>query len=847
MPTPTPDPTAAPEPAAYIIESIDTAFVAGRDALISVEFSVSARNVGGSDGPSLVPVLVTIDDGQPDLAHTFRGLVSGDTISFTVIRDLTRGPHSVIFEIDGVQELIDLHMRAPDLILEIEHHTIVDDGLIELPVKVTNQGDLSAGVITIVAEWVDSQEEPGEADSKQTAHITLQDSLDPEDSQVATFPIAIPTGSYAFTARAETDTFEVQQDNNSAETVIDVDYVQIEASAESVTTVGYRRDGSGIVEVALQVRNTGVRPSGLISVGLACVDDDIETCFHEHQIDSILPGTSATVTTTLTLPPGETTMSLFAGTYDDSTRWGGENAEQVTIAVQERPATRLVFKADAVVNGYWSDGTADVELTTSLLNEGYGEVGEPQPISVDCLQDGEPISDCGETGSIYLPDGFGPAEEVFMLRVPMGSTLVVKTDTEGSDDSQFSVPERILGVSRAVWDCFSDRHGFDSREGCGGWYNERIYKWDQADPVKVWATGHEDYVDIFLKVLEDIFPLLNLQFQVVNSKATSHVEAYMGVPSSTALELGWPECEHTGGCATRQVTNSGRVVSGVLAVWYRGEVSNIHDEQSIRGTITHEALHALVPIAHRHTLDALMGRYGRLSAFDEDLIRLNSHPLIKPNMPMSEVRELIVLDDELLDLQPPSPQEEVWSIVTNAGKKLQEAGSVRFSISGKWTGSCGGTGFGPATYEVGGFAGARTELVRYEDLANHFLIVGLSDTWREVDGIWHRSSRQEARNATTWYHQYASPMYTIINLLTPTKSDKIRIIARTGGQIVVEAIVNRTTSLRRVSLEIDEETHQISSYSITRVLLPGTCTYQVEGRNGEYGIPIAIPEEVRNA
>ena len=154
----------------------------------------------------------------------------------------------------------------------------------------------------------------------------------------------------------------------------------------------------------------------------------------------------------------------------------------------------------------------------------------------------------------------------------MGSSLEVNIGVEGHDTVQVHVPERILGVDRYVWECFSDRPGVHARdegklEGCGGWFQETIEKWDLDRPVRVWATGRSDYIAVLNTVIEEMSPLLNLEFELVESKETADVYAYVGVPASTSFDLGWGErCEEAAGCASWRVDN-GVVRRGTFSAW----------------------------------------------------------------------------------------------------------------------------------------------------------------------------------------------------------------------------------------------------------------------------------------
>ena len=101
--------------------------------------------------------------------------------------------------------------------------------------------------------------------------------------------------------------------------------------------------------------------------------------------------------------------------------------------------------------------------------------------------------------AVKLPDGFGPADARFTIRVPMGSGPVevrFSIDDRPSTALEIDVPERILGVDRDVWECFSDTSNRgtlwedEGGIGCAAWASEKLVKWDQDGPCK--GLGHWD-------------------------------------------------------------------------------------------------------------------------------------------------------------------------------------------------------------------------------------------------------------------------------------------------------------------------------------------------------------------
>ena len=193
----------------------------------------------------------------------------------------------------------------------------------------------------------------------------------------------------------------------------------------------------------------------------------------------------------------------------------------------DEPAPTFLLDALLTVFGYRQDRTAEVELSIELRNDGSVPAQVTSPIvTVECVLNGEPVSGCGgPLDGLILPDGVGREEAVMLLRAPMGTELRAALD-DGTASNTVVVPERILGVERDTWACFSDRpqrsatHENDFLGGCGGWTSGTVLKWDPDEPVRVWAdpTGDARYVRILERTLDDLAPLLNLDVEWVDTE-----------------------------------------------------------------------------------------------------------------------------------------------------------------------------------------------------------------------------------------------------------------------------------------------------------------------------------------
>ena len=531
----------------------------------------------------------------------------------------------------------------------------------------------------------------------------------------------------------------------------------------------------------------------------------------------------------------------------------------------------LVLDTETTIDGYWSDGTANINLSLLLRNEGSLPFQENQPITVSCTHDDNLVEGCSANTETSLPDGFGPAQTNLTLRAPMG---LLQFDIDYGGDAphimSVNVPERILGVDRDIWECYSDR---ETPNRCYGWYSETVDKWRSDAPVKAWATGNANYIRAFREILdEELSPLLNLEFQWVDEELDADFVATLGISLSEKGKGGWRNCAHYWGCGGPN--NFGEVRSGDLVVFHlerHDEILNDYEalKKELEGVIIHESLHALAPVGHGHKVLSIMAGGGYLSFVDKAMLRLNSHPLVKPGMTMTMVESLIVFRDELLD----SPQMELDSYETleRAFAALQDAGTARMKVRGGWSGGgCEDERFGHpnwATLELGHFWQWPNDplLAHLKDGANAFFIFHSNEAanagengwqhWGKSARGWKQISRRQLSNDTAWWIKNSKPHWTLSVVLYNQSADDIRIAEKSDGKISMEIEFNPTefvSSWRladetlEMMLVIDEETYKIESYTWTwHYGNRNYCsTYSEEVKDFEYGIEIEIPDAI---
>ena len=544
------------------------------------------------------------------------------------------------------------------------------------------------------------------------------------------------------------------------------------------------------------------------------------------------------------------------------------------------PDASLALSATAEVVGYWSSGEGGVEVTLVLIDTEAPWRDGPHTIRILCRQAAAITEGCGEELTVILPGGGGLVATGAILRTPMGS-LSIEIEFGGEEPVTLSldVPERILGVERDVWECFSDEPDTlelpdDDTEfiygDCAGWGRYAGWKWDQEAPLRVWATGLDSYITTLKEALHDLSPLLGLDFAWVDSEADANLKAFVGFPASQATNFGFPEyCAEALGCAgPDSVSRDGVVASGGISVWqYENEwwmeVGLLDDVN--RHVTVHEALHALVPMNHRRDAASIMDigkslQLPTLSGMDAGHARLHQHHLVEPGMTSDDIEPLIVFREDLLD-SPPS-ELDGYELARSAFGALQEADSARFDIAGGWTGSNCNELFGWAEYEIADFDPSHANVTRFKDGNQRYFLIDPTDEtgdweyWSEVSGQWSRVDHDDIFDNTNWRLGFSTPHQVLASVLFFSEADDF-IVSRDGeGLITLNVTLNDAYIVLswsggetlEVVLTLDEDTHEITEYSVDWHfdVPPETfCpVYTTRAVHGEFGVEVQIPDAI---
>ena len=539
------------------------------------------------------------------------------------------------------------------------------------------------------------------------------------------------------------------------------------------------------------------------------------------------------------------------------------------------PSVQLVLEAEGSVTGYWSDGTANVEVLLSLRNEGNLRAEGTQPIAVTCRHGGEVLTGCGLAATVTLANGFGSTDTTFPFRVPMGDvSFEISYDRRKTEILNIEVPERIVGVNRDVWKCFSDTSNVgtfweeDEGVGCAGWSTDRIQKWDHDSPLRVAVIGGQGFVAEFKDALQYVASTLNHQFEVVDPMQPVDIRAYVGLTIPEAVSQRVACFTEAFGCA-ENVINYDEVVRSRIVVYnlwpQQGTDFGEFDEEKkklLRHVMLHELVHALSATSHRtevlSIINAEAHQSGKFNPVDEALLRLHSHELVKPGMKMREIERLIVFEDQLLDSDSVDSHITAWTLLSNAYTELRRATTASFNVRSSLP-EC--TKKLPwSVYEVGNLTDSHP-FFGWARLSNdENQVYGLraqfdeSEYWRRMQTGWEQVDVHTLSNTVPgWRGDLSDPHYMLETILQYANWARVEVSENADGWATLRIGLEMSRVANGpdaenvdITIVIDRETYSISEYSMNWTLNDSACgSYLIEAREGRYGIDFSLPHAVR--
>ncbi len=850
------------------IQSLSISKTSESSTAVTYQATATVHNPGDVDfsGTQRVDYQINNDDRQ--LAYIVTNLTGGESLTFTFSFDLQPGDHTIRVFLGDDETSQNVSVPGADIAVEITEHRILANSTVEFDIRISNSGELTAEDLTLNATWEGETEDiPGTLD--------YDGDIASGGETTITMSFEIQAGSYPFTFTSTTSTIESDLSNNSAERSLDIEFIDLRIQVLSTESLGWS-DGNALMAILVEIENAGVDDSNTFYIGVECQDDQTNDCATSSQSDQIPAGEKAQTELRLWLPVGDTLTRIFAVEDEDTFRWGDSNAIDQTITAPTAPELTwtLARISQPTVTSYWSDGTANVELALTLANNG---TDEPYTVTIECSQNETVVDDCAEDATGDFETDIHPTITSPILRLPPGETTI--TFDYGADETKSAtaiVPERIVGVERDVWDCFSDTSnvypGYEENEaptfqgiGCAGWRRDRVIKWPVGEAVQLWSHGDDLYLEILDEVLNDVTSLLNVEFETVESKDEAQLTIHTGVAREDADLTDLEDCIDFGGCADTRFDEKGQITSSNIAIWLFDDENERRRKQYIRSATLHELLHALTFIGHRHhdrtsvmSYEAL--DYTTVDGMDLGLFNLIGNPLVKPGMSFDEVLELIIFADELND--PPKPVElSARALLRRAHAALMDADSFSFRITGDWSGCRGNHEFGPAQLESANLRPYSALWRHFLDGTDRYYYVGNPDDWSESEWwlrrgrTWQEVDIGRVSDATTFRGGFSSALQILYYINIYADPSDYSIAFRTSNSVKIEINLDQPNPSwsRGLDLEItfkvNPKNYQISEYELDWNFNPrnrNNCDqYTVRATSPVYGLEFTFPDSIK--
>ncbi len=871
-PEPTPTETATPQPTPIpgVLAILDLLVTESEDVVdgsVAVHLNVLVRNEGETDTSPATLVVTT--EATDDLTASVPALAPGDNSNINLELHLPPGDHTLHVRVGESQRLVEVSVRVVDLALEVLEWTLMPEEFVVLDLAVTNYGNIDASQISLQASWVPVADDVGDFFGSPGSYTTvLPDSmLSIAEVSPVSVNLPIPSGGYELTLSVAAQERSVTNGDETATLTAEIEHTQLRTQFNYAEFVDYERDDSGrivsIVNLGLTVENLGATAITDLALGAVCTGNQDQSCQASTIIAEIDPAEIVPFELSLkVLEGGAFSGNVYAGALEDTFRWGSNNVDQFSLALPAPPRELIAVRVlEYSVVGYWSDGTADVSVELQLVNKGSEPRNEPIEVAIGCS--GQPDEPCLETIITSIEGGFGPTVSTVTMRLPMGTnSLQIAPSGFESVYANFTVPDKILGVERAIWECFSDvtpHHGTSDIEyGCATFGFHTIKKWDHHQPIKVWSTGPAEYVAVLDDALEYLEPILGVDFGTANRASEANILARVGL-GERAYEARCPDWSL--GCAGYEDPDEGRpITKATVTLRYRddsgGDIENNPDlRASVLDTAIHELLHAMGMDGHPIVADSIMSYHqlfpnSRMSPWDLAIFGLLYHPAVKPGMTHDEVRELIVLSDELLD--PPINVETVASdLLIKAYETLRSTSAVRFEADGGWASGCHDS-YRAATVISGQFnlpasIGPRTSVNEYGEWSHYSRgsteIYRITPPWTgfiRKGGDWKQLDEDFFDHA--YAHTFVNPLNLMRRTLREAKPNDYRIKTSDGRYLSIETDFEHPGVYHRVRarFSVDAETASLVDFKADYFAYVG-CSYRIAARSLEYDVDWEFP------
>ena len=557
------------------------------------------------------------------------------------------------------------------------------------------------------------------------------------------------------------------------------------------------------------------------------------------------------------LPPGDVVFNAIFGTTESN--WPRARAQAsldgIEMSVPHQPEVELRWAgAEAEVLGYFMDGSALVRVTSSFTN-----IGSANEVNVGveriCLGSSEQLEDCrrSDASATLIPDSESVVVRLGDFKLPQGSNHIEVEANRGLSELELHVDERVVGITRDLWECFIDSN-FVNGTTCGGFSGDRIEKWE-LEQVSVYRDGDPDYVAIFDESLLNLGALLGIDYVIVENYESANIEAYVGHEGHPrVIELTSLDASESPGYARWwSSTKTDSFDGGLVSVRkrhpdWRDEAISLEDE--IRYTTIHELSHVLIPIGHDSRPFSPYRLVAPYYVRDSDIAiyQMIYSPLVKAGMTYAEVEDLIIFAEDTLDYDP-ERDIEIDVLVQKTRDKLQESSAFNVKMSG--LNKCGSPPRNLPRDFVAWYWGFE------EKMSNHYLVqrgdrgaIGFDsdgEGWQLTGGNW---QLMEDHPLFSRFFEY-SPYHTDPNRLLwdgLRHADDYTLSLRGDGVYVLRAFQLDELRWPQISLEIyvDPETGEMSGYKAEWEFGPDSseCPYYIDAEVLSYDEIPEIPDEV---
>lgn len=867
--------SAQSSPSGLIIDDLSITEKGETENGLAHQARVNIRNPNETDFTGLQRVDYAIDNGEQQLAFIVTQIGGGETVSFTFNFNLDPGDHVITVILGQSEASRAVSVAGADIRVDIIEHRLKRGKTVELVIAITNYGGRIARDLKLFGAWKDVDND----DSGAKSYDGVLQNLASAQRTTVLMDLQLNWGSYQFSFETSTSTLESNYENNTATISVDIDYIDLQVQILSVDILGWNAEGNGLMSVSVDIENSGVEDMNSFYLGIDCRSEWSANCSSSNQLAKLAAGATTSSEFRLWLPVGDTPSTIFAVENEGTFRWGNSNVVETTITTPPVPEQiwTLARTSEPDVASYWSDGSANVELDLTFINNG---TEEPSSVTILCTREDNLIEDCGGEVVLELVPDVYPTVMHQSLRLPTGeTTLNFDVGTEHQTALVATVPERIIGVDRDVWDCFSDTSFLDDNAennaegagahlkddlgiGCAGWDATHIKKWPGGETINVWVNGEASYVEVLKETLEDLAVLLNLQYKYVPNRSDADLVVFTGWPKDDA-ETTDLLCTEFAGCARNSWDNDGRITRSEIAIWSYDSDNEVLRENDIRATTLHELLHSLTGVNHRHhdrtsVMSYQSLNYTTIDGMDLGLYEILANPLVKPGMSFDEVAGLIVFTDELND--PPQLEEPTAKqILRRAHATWMDAGAVSYEVRGGWP-DCN-YHFGWGRYEFGNLTPRFPLWQQFKHGTFHYYLVGhptdgdATEYWLKRGRNWQKVESTKVFDNTYFRSGFTNPFTMLSNINIYAEDSNYKVISRNASRVVLEVEIDgpnpswsRKLALR-VRTEVHPETFEISNYKMTWNFSPrerSSCdNYTVEGRNPIFGQDFTFPAEIQ--